>query len=84
MITTKPLEWKPQARPGAHEASTPLGTYTLFELPLGCGVSFHSKTIPFININDKPGVSLELAMQMAQADFERRTCDWYKSIGIPS
>jgi hypothetical protein len=82
MRTIKLLEWKAQSRAGKHEATTPLGTYTLMELPLGCAVSFHSRQEPFRTISDNPGVMFEQAKGLAQSDFERRTHVWYASLGL--
>lgn len=77
------LDWKEWPRPGVHEARTPLGTYRLHDLPLGCAVSFHSPKETFCNVSDKPGVTLEQAKQLAQYDFEARTDAWFASVGNP-
>lgn len=66
------LNWRSSGRPGDYEASTPIGVYKLMDLPLGCAASFHSPHIPFVDINSKPGVTLEQAKEMAEKDYEKR------------
>ena len=66
------LNWRPGERPGNFEATTPIGVYKLMDLPLGCAASFHSRHIPFVDINSKLGVTLEQAKEMAEKDYEQR------------
>jgi hypothetical protein len=81
MRTIKQLHWISLAKPGNFKAETAIGDYTLMDLPLGCAASFHSAKVPFRNISDERGVTLEQAKQLCQQDFERRTNEWFASLG---
>jgi hypothetical protein len=77
------LDWEEWPRPGVHEAQTPLGTYRLHDLPLGCAVAFHSPKVAFCNVSDKQGVTVVQAKQLAQHDFEARKDAWFACVGNP-